>query len=285
MTTTALSTVNSIHARSSRTQTGRVTQMRVALSEWTKFRSLRSTRYTLLAGIGMTIAFAIIPALINASRWSTMSLGDKLTFNPLESSLIGVNLAQLAIGVLGVLVITGEYSTGMIRSTFAAVPKRLPVLWAKAGVFGAVTLILSVPAMLIAFFSAQAILAGHSLFGHDIALSISDPGIARAVVGGALYLTLAGLFGLGLGAILRNTAGGISAFAGVLFVIPPLMNVLPTSWNNAISPYLPSNAGQAIMHIGNPAHTLGPWTGLALFAAYTALTITAAAFLLKRRDV
>ena len=217
MTTTALSAGTSI-------RTGRVTQARVARSEWTKFRSLRSTRYTLLAGIGATIVFAIIPALINANRWSTMSLQDKLTFNPLETTLIGVGVAQLAIGVLGVLVITGEYSTGMIRATFTAVPKRLPVLWAKAGVFGAITLILSVPAMFIAFFSAQAILSGHTLFGRDISLSISDPGVARVVVGGALYLTLVGLFGLGLGAILRNTAGGIGAFAAILFVIPPVLN-------------------------------------------------------------
>ena len=129
-----------------------------------------------------------------------MSLQDKLIFNPLETTLIGVGVAQLAIGVLGVLVITGEYSTGMIRATFTAVPKRLPVLWAKVGVFGAITLILSLPAMFIAFFSAQAILSGHTLFGRDIALSISDPGVVRVVVGGALYLTLAGLFALGLGA-------------------------------------------------------------------------------------
>jgi ABC-type transport system involved in multi-copper enzyme maturation permease subunit len=284
-TADAFPTTTPISTRAGRTHAGRVTQMRVALSEWTKLRSLRSTRYTLLAGIAMTIGFAIIPALINASRWATMSAHDKATFNPLETSLIGINLAQLAIGVLGVLVISGEYSTGMIRSTFAAVPKRLPVLWAKAGVFGAVTLVLAVPATLIAFFSAQAILTGHSLNGHDIALSISDPGIARAVIGGALYLTLAGLFGLSLGAILRNTAAGISAFAGILFVLPPLMNVLPTSWNDTISPYLPSNAGQAIMHIGNQAHALGPWTGLTLFACYTAITIAAAALLLKKRDV
>ncbi len=268
-----------------RDHTQRVTQTRVALSEWTKLRSLRSTRYTLLVGIVATIAFAVIPALINASRWATTSAHAKASFNPLETSLIGVNVAQLALGVLGVLVISGEYSTGMIRSTFAAVPKRLPVLWAKAGVFGIVTVILAVPAMLIAFFSAQAILSGHTLNGHNIALSISDPGVARAVIGGALYLTLAGLFGLGLGAILRNTAAGISAFAGILFVIPPLMNVLPTGWNNAISPYLPSKAGQAIMQIGNPAHTLAPWTGLALFAGYAALTIAIAAVLLKKRDV
>jgi ABC-2 type transport system permease protein len=268
-----------------RTHTGRVTQMRVALSEWTKLRTLRSTRYALLAGALMTIAFAIIPAFVNANRWSTMSLADKAGFHPLETSLIGVTVAQLAIGVLGVLVISGEYSTGMIRSTFAAVPKRLPVLWGKAGVFGLVTLVLALPSTLIAFFAAQAILKGHSFNGHDIALSFSDPGVAGAVIGGALYLTLVGLFGLGLGAILRSTAGGISALAGILFVLPPLMNVLPSSWNNAISPYLPSNAGQAIMQSGHPDHSLAPWTGLGVFAAYTAVAIVIAAVQLRRRDV
>jgi ABC-2 type transport system permease protein len=280
-----LPSVTPLPLRLPRTHTGRVTQTRVALSEWTKLRSIRSTRYTLLAGVGLTIVFAIVPALINASRWATMSAQDKARFNALDTTLIGVNFAQLALGVLGVLVISGEYSTGMIRSTLSAVPKRLPVLWAKAGVFGAVTLALTIPAMLIAFFSAQAILKGHSFNGHDISLSISDPGIARAVIGGAIYLTLAGLFGLGLGAILRNTAAGISTFAAILFVLPPLMSVLPTSWDNAISPYLPSKSGQAILQIGNPAHTLAPWTGLALFAGYAAAALAVAAVLLKRRDV
>jgi ABC-type transport system involved in multi-copper enzyme maturation permease subunit len=259
--------------------------MRVALSEWTKLRTLRSTRYALLAGVAMTIGFAIIPALVNASRWGRMSAADKAGFHPLETSLIGVSIAQLAIGVLGVLIISGEYSTGMIRSTFAAVPKRLPVLWAKASVFGLVTLVLALPSTLIAFFSAQAILKGHSLNGHDIALSFSDPGVARAVIGGALYLTLIGLLGLGLGAILRNTAGGISALAAILFVLPPLTSVLPTSWGDAISPYLPSNAGTAIMQTGHPAHTLAPWTGLGLLAGYTAVAIAIAAIQLRRRDV
>jgi hypothetical protein len=267
------------------THPGQVTQAHVALSEWTKFRSLRSTIYTFVVGIGATIVFAIVPAVITATRWSTMSLQNKLAFNPLETSLIGINVAQLAIGVLGVLVITGEYSTGMIRATFTAVPKRLPVLWAKVGVYGMVTLIVSIPATLIAFFSAQSILAGHTLFGRDISLSISDPGVARVVVGGALYLTLAGLFGLGVGAIVRNTAGGIGAFVAILFVIPPVLTLLPSSWDDAISPYLPSNAGQAIMQFGVSDHTLEPWTGLALFTGYTAGVIAAAAVLLWRRDV
>jgi len=280
-----MSTITALPIPRTRIHTGRVTQMRVALSEWTKLRTVRSTRYSLLAAVAMTIGFAVIPALVNANRWNTMSTLDKAGFNPLETSLIGVTIAQLAIGVLGVLVISGEYSTGMIRSTFAAVPKRLPVLWGKAGVFGLVTFVLTLPSTVIAFFAAQAILKGHSFNGHDIALSFSDPGVARAVIGGALYLTVAGLFGLGLGAILRSTAGGISAFAATLFVLPPLMNVLPASWNDAISPYLPSNAGTAIMQTGNPAHTLGPWTGLGVFAAYTAIVMAIAAIQLRRRDV
>jgi ABC-type transport system involved in multi-copper enzyme maturation permease subunit len=280
-----MSAITALPLPRTRTHTGRVTQARVALSEWTKLRTLRSTRYALLAGVAMTIGFAIIPALVNANRWSSMSFIDKAGFRPLETSLIGVTVAQLAIGVLGVMLISGEYSTGMIRSTFAAVPKRLPVLWGKAGVFALVTFVLALPSTLIAFFAAQAILKGHSFNGHDIALSFSDPGVSRAVIGGALYLTLIGLFGLGLGAILRSTAGGISAFAGILFVIPPLMNVLPASWSDAISPYLPSNAGQAIMQSGSPAHTLAPWTGLGVFAAYTAVLVAIAAIQLRRRDV
>ncbi len=283
-TVTALPT-KPLTVRDDRAHAGQVTQARVALSEWTKLRTLRSTRYALLAAFAMTIGFAVIPALVNASRWHTMSVIEKARFNPLETSLIGVAMAQLAIGVLGVMILSGEYSTGMIRSTFMAVPKRLPVLWAKAGVFGIVTLALSVPATMIAFFAAQAILRGHSVNGQDIALSFTDPGVARAVLGGALYLTLVGLFGLGIGGILRNTAGGISALAAVLFVIPPLMNVFPSSWNDAISPYLPSNAGQAIMGVSDRGAMLGPWTGLALFAGYVAVTIVAAAVLLRRRDV
>jgi ABC-2 type transport system permease protein len=268
-----------------RVHTGRVTQLRVAQSEWTKLRTLRSSRYALLLTVAMTIGFTILPAVVNAARWNTMSAADRADFHPLDTSVIGVTTAQLAIGVLGVLVISAEYTTGLVRSTFAAVPKRLPVLWAKAGVFGLVTLVLAVPSTLIAFFAAQAILRGHTLNGHDIALSFSDPGVARAVIGGALYLTLVGLFGLGFGALLRNTAGGISALAAVLFVLPPLITVLPSSWDNAISPYLPSNAGQAIMQTGNPAHTLAPWAGLGLFAGYAAITIALAAVLLRRRDV
>jgi ABC-type transport system involved in multi-copper enzyme maturation permease subunit len=262
------------------TSWGRVTQPRVALSEWTKLRSLRSTVYTLLVTAIVTIGFGAIASAVTASRWPSMAPADKAEFDPLSTSLVGVNFGVLAIGVLGVLLITGEYSTGMIRSTFAAVPKRLPVLWAKAGVYSLVALAVALPSTLIAFFAGQAFLSSQ-----HIQISFSHSGVPGAVIGSALYLTLVGLLGLGLGGILRNTAAGIAAFAGIMFVIPPLVSILPASIANAIDPYLPSNAGSAIMTIGHQAHVLAPWAGMAVFAGYAAVAIAVAAITLRRRDV
>jgi ABC-2 type transport system permease protein len=259
---------------------GRVTQLRVFKSEWTKLYSLRSTRYALLATAVMTIGFGMIAAGFNVSRWTTMSAVDKAKFDPLATSLLGVNFGVLAIGVLGVLLIAGEYSTGMIRSTMTAVPKRLPVLWGKAGVYALVALVLAIPATFVAFFASQAILSGK-----HIQIAFSHPGVPGAVLGAAGYLTLVGLFAMGLGAILRNTAAGIATFAGIMFVVPPLISILPSSIANSIDPYLPSNAGQAMMQIGHHAHTLSPGAGLAVFAGYVAVVIAAAAVLLTRRDV
>jgi hypothetical protein len=258
----------------------RVTQARVALSEWTKFVSLRSTVWSLGVGLVLTILFPVLFALVTASHWSHMSPHDRADRHPLDIALAGVNVAQLAIAVLGVLVITGEYSTGMIRSTLIAVPKRLPVLWAKIGVYGLVSFALMVPAVVIAFFASQAILAGH----HILQISFGAPGVARAVIGGALYVTLVGIFALALGAIVRNTAGGIATFVGLFFVIPPLMNVLPTSWNNAISQYLPSNAGRQLFALQHAAHTLTPLAGGLLMVAYCVAAVAMAAVLLVRRD-
>jgi ABC-2 type transport system permease protein len=259
---------------------GRVTQLGVFKSEWTKLYSLRSTRYALLATVIMTIGFGLIAAAFNVSRWSSMSAHDKAAFDPLATSLLGVRFGVLAIGVLGVLLIAGEYTTGMIRSTMTAVPKRLPVLWGKAGVYALVALGLAIPATLIAFFAGQAILSGK-----HIQIAFSHAGVPGAVIGAAGYLTLVGLFAMGLGAIMRNTAAGIATFAGIMFVVPPLISILPSSITNSVDPYLPSNAGQAMMEIGHHANTLSPGAGLAVFAGYVALVIGAAAVLLVKRDV
>lgn len=258
--------------------TGRVTQLRVFHSEWTKLRSVRSTRWSFFAAIGFTIGVAALACAVVSHHWPQASASDRADFHPLEPNLAGVQLAQLALGVLGVLVITAEYSTGMIRASMTAVPRRLPVLWGKAAVYGLVTLVLMIPSTLIAF------VIGESIFsGRHINVGFTDPGVARAVVGAGLYLTAVGLFGLGLGAIVRNTAGGIATFAGLMFVLPPLMNVLPTSWNHAASPYLPLSAGEAIMST-SPGNHLSPWVGFGLLCAYAAAALAIASVLLVRRD-
>jgi hypothetical protein len=257
-----------------------VTQARVILSEWTKLRSLRSTRWSLAVAVLFTIGLPCLFGAVTSSHWGSMSPHEQADRHPLDIALAGVNLSQLAIGVLGVLVITGEYSTGMIRASMTAVPKRLPVLWAKVAVYATVSFLLMLPSVLIAFFASQAIISHHQ----PLAISFSAHGVARSVIGGALYLMVIGIFTLGIGAITRSTAGGISAFAGIMFVIPPLMNVLPTSWNNAISPYLPSNAGRAVFSLTHGSDSLAPWPGFALFCGYAILTIAIAAVLLLRRD-
>ncbi|HEX6761575.1 MAG TPA: hypothetical protein VF094_02115 [Gaiellaceae bacterium] len=259
---------------------GRVTQLRVVRSEWTKLFSLRSTRWSLLVAVLLTIGLPLLFAAVTSSHWGGMSPHERADRHPLDIALAGVNLSQLAIGVLGVLVITGEYSTGMIRASLTAVPKRLPVLWAKAAVFAAVTFVLMLPSVFIAFFGSQAILSKHDI----LQISITHPGVARAIVGGAVYLMLLGIFTLGLGTIVRNTAGGIAVFAAIFFVIPPLLNILPTSWNNAISPYLPDAAGRSIFSLTHDAHSLAPGPGLALFVGYCALALVIAAIVLVRRD-
>jgi ABC-2 type transport system permease protein len=258
---------------------GRVTQRRVARSEWTKLRSVRSTYWSLLIMLLLIIGIGILVCVIFNSRWPHLDPGERARFKPLRVNLAGVNFAQLAVGVLGVLAITAEYSTGMIRASFSAVPKRLPVLWAKILVFGAVAFAVSVPAVFIVFFAGQSILSGRHV---DIA--ISHPGVLRALFGAPLYLTVMGMFGLGLGAILRSTAGGISALAGIVFVLPPIIGLFPSSFADSVSPYLPSNAGGAVWTINPDPNTLAPWAGFAVFCGWAALAIAVAAVLMVRRD-
>ena len=257
----------------------RVTQLRVVRSEWTKFRSVRSTYWSLLVALLLLIGIGILVCAIFTARWPHLGAHERASFQPLRASLVGVNFAQLAVGVLGVLVITAEYSTGAIRATFSAVPKRLPVLWAKTGVFAAVALVLSLPAVFIVFFAGQSILSAH-----HVNVSISHPGVLRALLGAALYLMVMGVFGLGLGAILRSTAGGISALAAIVFVLPPVVGLFPASFANAVTPYLPSNAGGAVWTIHPDPNTLAPWAGLAVFCGYAVVAIAIAALLTLRRD-
>jgi ABC-2 type transport system permease protein len=257
----------------------RVTQRRVIRSEWTKLRSVRSTYWSLLIALLLIVGIGILVCVIFNARWPHLAPHERANFKPLRANLAGVNFAQLAIGVLGVLAITAEYSTGMIRSTFSAVPKRLPVLWAKTIVFATVAFVLTLPAVVIVFFIGQAILSGQ-----HINISISHRGVVRALVGAALYLMVMGVFGLGLGAILRSTAGGISALAAIVFVLPPIIGLFPASFANSVTPYLPSDAGGAVWTITPDPNTLAPWTGFAVFCGYAVASLLVGAILMVRRD-
>jgi hypothetical protein len=262
-------------------QTGlRVTQLRVVRSEWTKFRSLRSTVWTLLISVVLSIGLGAVFSAVSASQYHTFSPADRAAFNPISTSLDGMMFAQLAIGVLGVLLISGEYGTGMIRSSLTAVPRRLPVLWAKLGVFAGVVFAVTLVTSFISFFLGQALLSSQHLN-----VAISAPGALRSVIGAALYATVAGMIGMAVGGLLRNTAAGISTFVAVFFVIPPLTSLLPSSWSSHFVQYLPSNAGEVLFGGGRGlAHPLAPWTGFGVLCIYAAVLIGFAAWRLRRAD-
>jgi ABC-2 type transport system permease protein len=198
-------------------------------------------------------------------------------FDPSAVSLSGVQLAELAIGVLGVLLISGEYATGTIRTTFAAVPRRLPVLWGKVGVFALVSIVVCLPATVTAFLVGQSILSAEHL---DI--SIGQPGAVRAVVGSALYLAGVGLIGLALGGLLRSTAGSVAALFGLLFAPQIVVGFLPGSWSDHIYGYLPVPAGVAITAVRTDPTSLAPWTGFGVFCLYTAILLALAAWRMRK---
>lgn len=258
----------------------RVTLARVVSSEWTKLWTLRSTRWTLLIAFLAQAGIGPLVAAIQMGHWSELSPHDRLTYDSVNTAVGGMNLAQLAIGVLGVLIITGEYSTGMIRSSLMAVPRRLPVLWAKIIVYALVTLALMLVASFISFFAVQAIVTQQ-----HVQHAIGSPGVLRTVIGAALYMTVLGIMCTGLGCILRNTAGGIATFVGLLFVLPGIVAILPSGLNADISRYLPLNAGTTVAShtFDNPQH-LAVWTGFALFCGYALVAAVLAAISLLRRD-
>jgi ABC-type transport system involved in multi-copper enzyme maturation permease subunit len=263
-----------------RAPTLKVTQARVLLSEFTKFRSLRSTMYTLLTAVVLMTGIGALFSALTASQYHTFGAAERAAFNPVTTSLNGVIFAVVAFGVLGVLLMSGEYSTGMIRSSLTAVPRRLPVLWGKLAVFTGTIFSVSLVASFISFFLGQALLSSHHL-----GVSIAAPDALRSVIGAALYVTVAGLTGVALGALLRNTAAGIATFAAAFFVIPPLAGLLPASISNHLAPYLPSNAGGVIWGGALDVHNaLSPWTGFAVLCGYAAVLIGAGAWKLRRSD-
>ena len=252
----------------------RVTQAKVVRSEWTKFRTQPSTAWSLLATVALIVGFGVLYSLVRVTR------PPRSPAEVASIGLAGVQLAQIAAGVLGVLLVTSEYATGMIRTSMVAVPRRLPVLWGKAIVVGLTAPLLFVPATFATFLVSQSVLSREQL-----GTSLHQPGVARAVLGSALYLTAVGLLGLGLGALLRNTAGAIASLFGVLFGLQIVVGFLPASVADKVSRYLPTPAGVAVTNVRPDPASLPPWTGFGLFCLYTVILLGLAAWLLRRRDV
>ncbi|MFJ1708387.1 ABC transporter permease [Kitasatospora sp. NPDC088346] len=259
----------------------RVTGRRVLRAEWAKLWSLRSTWITLGLALLFVVAFGLIASAQYKSRLTSGGHMDRdfASATAVQLSLFGTNFGQLALGVLGVLVTAGEYSTGMIRSTLAAVPRRLPVLWSKAAVYGLVALLVGTAGVFTAFLVGSRIVADT-----PAALTLTDPGVLRSLLGAGFYLALVGVIGAALGALLRSVAGGISVLVASLMLIPGLVSLLPSSWQDHIGPYLPGTAGESMFALHHTASTLSPLGGMLVFLAWTALALAGAAWRLLRTD-
>ncbi|WP_030439148.1 ABC transporter permease [Actinoplanes subtropicus] len=259
----------------------KVTGRRVLRSEWAKLWSLRSTWITLGLGLLFLLAFGTIAAfryksMLNSGQPMDPDFADATTYT---LALFGVPFSLIALGVLGVLTASGEYTTGMIRSTLAAVPRRLPVLWSKAAVYGVLAFVTAAAGALIGFLISNGVLSGTA-----ISMSLSDGGVLRGLLGVGVYLGLVGVIGVALGTLLRSTAGGISALVGAFMLVPLLMSLLPKSWRTDITPYLPSNAGESIYSLHHAAGTLSSGAGLLVLLGWTALALGGAAYRLIRSD-
>jgi len=259
------------------TATGRVGFAGALRSEFTKIRSVRSTYWTLLVLIVVSIGFGAV------ASWGAASHPNQLgpDFDPTRLSLAGLYISQLIIAVLGALVVTSEYSTGMIRTSLTTMPRRGTVFAAKAVVFGAVALVTSLVASFGSFFVGQALMSSH-----HINATLGQPHVLRAVIGGALFLTACGLLAYGLGMILRHTAGAITAAIGLLFVLSILVGVLPESWQFHVDKWMPALAGSQVWIVkagGNPP-MLSAWVGFGVLCAYAAAAMVAGLILFRKRD-
>ena len=253
-------------------------------SEFTKIRSVRSTYWTLFLLVAAGVAWSIAYCVGEVSRWPAMSAQDKVGFDPAQSSIVGLALlGQLVIVVLGTLSITSEYSTGMIRTSLTVMPRRGAFYGAKAAVFAAVALVVALLASFASFFIGQALLAST-----HVSATLSQPNVLRAVIGSALYVVLCGLFAFGLGAILRSTAGAMTAAYGFLFLVPQLAKALPSSWYADVDRWLPGgdvvNAITNTQSVNASQHLFSAWGEFAVFGAYTLAVLVAGALLIRRRD-
>lgn len=252
-----------------------VTLGRVLKAEWLKFWTLRSTVAVVVGAVVAMVAISLIVAFNTRHITAATDPNDRMA----SSTLQGYYLGQLLIGALGVLFVSGEYSTGMIRSTLVAVPRRLPVLRAKLIVFVGIVLVAMEAASFIAFLASQALIGQYRT-----AYTLSSPGALRVVIGTGLYLTLLGVIGGALAWIVRSTPGALVAYVATVLVIPVLFGRALGDWGKHVAEYLPTQAGAAFSTILPDGLSLAPWTGLAVMTLWAVVAVAAGAGVLRKRD-
>ncbi|MFI6288624.1 ABC transporter permease [Streptomyces sp. NPDC051018] len=252
----------------------RITPARVVRAEWHKLWTVRSTWITLLTAAALTLGIGVTMGATYESG------GNDSDMDVVVLTLIGFQLAQIAIAVLGILVTAGEYSNGMIRASMTAVPRRQPVLWSKAVVFGAASFAVILVTALVTFFAAQIFFSGT-----DQAASLGDPGVIRAVVGSAAGVALLGMIALGLGALVRSVPGAIGAFIGVVLVLPQVLTMLPYDVMEDVVRHFPAGALTSLNSAQPVPDAASPGVGLLSLVLWAAGVLVAAALLLRRRDV
>jgi ABC-2 type transport system permease protein len=256
---------------------------RLLRSEWTKIRSVRSTLWSLSAFVVVAIGFSVLVAAVISHDWNTPGNHPnhlRLLTDPTEVIYgTGFGLGQLALCVLGVMVMTTEYSTGAIRASLLAVPKRIPMLAAKSVVWVLLDLVVSTITVFAVFFLSTSILRSH------VSITLSTPGVLTATIGGILYLVVLGLFSLAIGGLIRHTAAAILVVIGVVIVVPPLISLIPGTIANHVHGYLPTIAGQLVAQTTQQSgDVLSGWQGFGVFCAWTAVLLAACGWLLVRRD-
>ncbi len=247
--------------------------------EWVKFRTVRSTPIGYAVMVLLTIGLGILITFAIRSHWHTMDPIARFAFDPVSTSLAGTLFAQFAVGVIGILFITSEYASGSIRATLAAIPQRWRVVTAKVLVLGVTTLIVSEVVVLAAFLIGQRIYAGVVPTA-----TLGGPGVARSVILGGAYLALLALLGLGLGLIIRHQSAAISVYTSLLLIVPIIVIILPSSWQNTVARFEPSALGRSMMSVTPSSNMFSAWPATTVLAIYVAAILVVATVLIERRD-
>ncbi len=252
----------------------------VVRSEWHKFHTVRSTYWSLLAATVVGLGLSALISLAASNHYRQLSASDRLKWDPTSISTSGFGLAQLAIGVLGVLIITSEFSTGQIQMSLAAVPKRHRMLAAKGVVYALVAFVVVEILATVAFFVGQAIIHANAP-----SVTLGDDGVLRAVIGAGFYAAVLGLLGLAIGTIVRSAAAGIGILVALLYVLPAIAAALPSNLEHSVEKFWPTQAGSQLVSVYRDAHTLSPWAGFAWMVIFTAAIFAVAVVALRSRDV